>query len=53
MDQDIRLIELKNENQEDEWERWCPSAKVGNVVDSHLNPVIYSLRTDDSGNSGR
>lgn len=27
--------------------------RIGNVVDSHFHLVIYSRRTDNSGNSGR
>ena len=42
MDQDMRLVEPKNKNQEKDWNDWMPGAKVGEVIDSPLNPVIYS-----------
>ena len=42
MDQDMRLIEPKNKNQKTDWETWCPGAKVGEIIDTPLNPVIYS-----------
>jgi len=42
MDKDIRLKEPVNENQIADWETWCPGVKVGDVIDSPLNPVLYS-----------
>lgn len=42
MDQDMRLVEPKNENQKRDWETWCTGAKIGEVIDTPLNPVIYS-----------
>lgn len=40
MDANMKLIEPQNENQKLDWERWCPGAKVGEVIDTPLNPVI-------------
>ncbi|MGA8027084.1 MAG: phytanoyl-CoA dioxygenase family protein [Bryobacteraceae bacterium] len=42
VDQDIRLVEPKNKDQQNDRERWCPGVEVGHVLDSPLNPVIYS-----------
>ncbi len=42
MDKDIRLKEPINENQIADWETWCPGVKVGDVIDSPLNPVLYA-----------
>ncbi|MCU0324768.1 MAG: phytanoyl-CoA dioxygenase family protein [Spirosomaceae bacterium] len=42
MDRDMILKEPENENQKKDWEVWCPGAKVGEVIDTYLNPVIYS-----------
>jgi len=42
MDRDMRLAEPKNQNQKNDWDNWCPGAKVGEIIDSPLNPVIYS-----------
>jgi ectoine hydroxylase-related dioxygenase (phytanoyl-CoA dioxygenase family) len=42
MDRDMRLIEPKNKNQQNDWDRWCPGAKIGEIINSPLNPVIYS-----------
>ncbi|MFN8354895.1 MAG: phytanoyl-CoA dioxygenase family protein [Spirosomataceae bacterium] len=42
MDKDMILKEPENENQRKDWEKWCTGAKVGEVIDTHLNPVIYS-----------
>ena len=41
MDADMKLKQPENENQLDDWNRWCPGAKVGEVIDSPINPVIY------------
>ncbi|MBV9227175.1 MAG: phytanoyl-CoA dioxygenase family protein [Acidobacteriaceae bacterium] len=42
VDQDIRLLEPKNKDQKNDRERWCPGVAVGDVLNSPLNPVIYS-----------
>ncbi len=42
IDSDMRLAEPKNQNQRIDWETWCPGAKVGEVIDSPLSPVMYS-----------
>jgi len=41
MDKDMRLKEPVNENQLADWNTWCPGVKVGDVIDSPLNPVLY------------
>ena len=35
------LAEPENKFQQDDWERWLPGAKLGEVIDTPLNPVIY------------
>ena len=42
MDSDMRLAEPKNQNQKNDWATWCPGAKIGEIIDSPLNPVLYS-----------
>jgi len=42
MDADMRLAEPTNENQILDAETWCPGVGVGEVIDSPLNPVLYS-----------
>jgi ectoine hydroxylase-related dioxygenase (phytanoyl-CoA dioxygenase family) len=42
IDRDMRLAEPKNQNQKTDWDTWCPGAKIGEIIDSPLNPVIYS-----------
>jgi ectoine hydroxylase-related dioxygenase (phytanoyl-CoA dioxygenase family) len=41
MDRDIRLKQPENPNQQNDWDTWCPGAKVGEVVATELNPVLY------------
>lgn len=41
MDKDMRLKEPVNQNQIDDWNTWCPGAKVDEVIDSPLNPILY------------
>lgn len=43
MDEAMRLVAPKNKNQIADTERWCPGVKVGDVIASLLNPVIYSV----------
>jgi ectoine hydroxylase-related dioxygenase (phytanoyl-CoA dioxygenase family) len=42
MDRDMRLAAPKNKSQQSDWETWCPVAKIGEIIDSPLNPVLYS-----------
>ena len=42
MDREMRLAEPRNKNQATDWERWCPGVRVGEIVASELNPVLYS-----------
>jgi ectoine hydroxylase-related dioxygenase (phytanoyl-CoA dioxygenase family) len=42
MDRDMKLAAPKNRNQQNDWDTWCPGAKVGEIIDSPLNPVLYS-----------
>jgi ectoine hydroxylase-related dioxygenase (phytanoyl-CoA dioxygenase family) len=42
MDKDMILKQPENQNQEHDWEKWCPTAEIGKVIDTHLNPVIYA-----------
>lgn len=41
MDRDMKLAEPTNEMQKGDWKAWCPGAKVGEIIDTPLNPVIY------------
>jgi ectoine hydroxylase-related dioxygenase (phytanoyl-CoA dioxygenase family) len=41
MEKDMLLKEPANENQQADWDTWCPGAVVGEVIDSPLNPVLY------------
>jgi ectoine hydroxylase-related dioxygenase (phytanoyl-CoA dioxygenase family) len=42
MDQDMRLAAPKNQHQKHDGDGWCPGVKVGEIIDSPLNPVLYS-----------
>jgi ectoine hydroxylase-related dioxygenase (phytanoyl-CoA dioxygenase family) len=42
MDKDMRLKQPENNNQENDWHTWCPGAEVGEVIDTPLNPIIFS-----------
>jgi ectoine hydroxylase-related dioxygenase (phytanoyl-CoA dioxygenase family) len=43
MEDGIRLAQPKNANQLADWDTWMPGAKVGEVVSTPLNPVLYGL----------
>lgn len=42
MDRDMKLMEPRNDHQKGDWNSWCPGAKIGEIIDTPLNPVIYS-----------
>jgi hypothetical protein len=37
----MKLKAPENQNQQNDWDTWCPGAQVGAVINSPLNPVIY------------
>ncbi len=39
------LAEPKNSNQQADWDRWMPGSRVGEPIDTPLNPVIYNRNT--------
>jgi len=41
MDKDMTLKNPENKNQINDWNAWCPGAKIGAVIDSPINPVIF------------
>lgn len=43
MDKDMRLAEPKNKNQQNDWDTWMPGSKIGEIIDTELNPVIYQV----------
>lgn len=44
MDEDMRLVAPKNKNQTRDIERWCPGGGIGKVLNSTLNPILYSSK---------
>lgn len=42
MDKNMRLKSPENSNQINDWNTWCPGAEIGEVINSPLNPVLYS-----------
>ena len=41
MDKNMRLKEPENKNQKLDWEVWCPGAIAEEVINTHMNPIIY------------
>jgi ectoine hydroxylase-related dioxygenase (phytanoyl-CoA dioxygenase family) len=41
IDRDTHLAAPRNKNQIDDWNAWCPGVKIGEIVNSRLNPVVY------------
>ncbi len=41
MDKDMKLAEPTNEGQMNDWKAWCPDVKIGQVINSPLNPILY------------
>jgi len=42
MDKDMKLKNPENKNQIHDWNTWCPGAKVGEIINSPINPVLYA-----------
>jgi ectoine hydroxylase-related dioxygenase (phytanoyl-CoA dioxygenase family) len=40
MDRDMQLKRPENENQQADWDAWCPGATIGEPIDTPLNPVL-------------
>ncbi|HLY11487.1 MAG TPA: phytanoyl-CoA dioxygenase family protein [Planctomycetota bacterium] len=45
MDSEMRLAAPRNENQQNDWDTWCPGARVGEVIGTPINPVLWSSKT--------
>jgi ectoine hydroxylase-related dioxygenase (phytanoyl-CoA dioxygenase family) len=43
MDKDMRLKAPENPNQQNDWDTWCPGAKVGELIETPINPVLYEI----------
>ena len=41
IDKNMILKEPENTGQLNDWKTWCPGAKIGEVIQSHLNPILY------------
>lgn len=42
MDKDMKLKNPENKNQVADWNTWCPGARVGEIIDTPINPVLYT-----------
>ena len=42
MDKDMILKNPENKNQINDWNTWCPGAKIGEIINSPINPILYS-----------
>lgn len=43
MDEAMRLRAPENDNQQADWDTWCPSAKIGEPIETPLNPLLYRV----------
>lgn len=41
MDSKMKLKKPENDGQQNDWETWCPNAKIGQIINSPLNPILY------------
>lgn len=42
MEKDMRLKAPENDGQRNDWEKWCPRAKIDEIIDSPLNPILFA-----------
>ena len=43
IDSEMLLAPPANNNQQRDWERWCPGAEIGEIINSPMNPVMFEL----------
>ncbi len=41
MDRDMCLKAPINKHQQADWDAWCPGAKIGEQIDTEMNPILY------------
>jgi ectoine hydroxylase-related dioxygenase (phytanoyl-CoA dioxygenase family) len=41
MDKNMKLKAPENDGQRKDWEVWCPGAKIGEIINSPINPVLF------------
>lgn len=41
MDGEMKLKNPENKNQIQDWEKWCPGATIGKIINSPINPILY------------
>lgn len=41
MDKNMKLKRPSNQNQQSDWDTWCPGAEIGEIINTPLNPIIY------------
>lgn len=42
IDHEMRLKSPENDGQKNDWKTWCPNVKIGEIIASPINPVLYS-----------
>ncbi|NDA60895.1 MAG: phytanoyl-CoA dioxygenase [Chitinophagia bacterium] len=42
MDSEMRLKAPENSNQQNDWDTWCPGAIINEIIETPLNPLLYS-----------
>lgn len=42
MDKDMIIKNPENKNQIHDWNTWCPGTKIGEIINSPINPILYS-----------
>lgn len=42
MDKDMILKQPENQNQVNDWQTWCPGALIGEVINTPLNPILFT-----------
>lgn len=43
MDKNMKLKKPENNNQQKDWEVWCQGAKINEIIDTPLNPIMFQF----------
>lgn len=41
MDKDMKLKTPENDGQMNDWKTWCPGVRIGEIINSPINPILY------------
>lgn len=44
MDEDMKMVKPTNQHQLEDWERWISGTKIGETINTSMNPILYTTK---------